>query len=215
MKKSSRQLLMKIYGGRADVHLDLYRLSNQHRRKHGQDCELYPSDPLQAPLWGVVASLTHARRILEVGCGQGYTAANMASAAGPDCRVDTIEENPQHAALAEEAFQLRDLSNRINVLRGRGQSILPRLKGRYDLVFLDGDWREYPSYIPHLRRLIGTSLDQRACERRRIGQRHGIVYILHPDERVLEIDSPNLSPTGRVFFFSESPRSRSACNTRA
>src|SRR6266487_326690 len=64
--------------------------------------------PLQAPLWAVVASLTHARRILEVGCGQGYTAANMASAAGPDCRVDTIEENPQHAALAEEAFQLRD-----------------------------------------------------------------------------------------------------------
>ena len=51
----------------------------------------------------------------------------MASAAGPDCRVDTIEENPQHAALAEEAFQLRDLSNRINVLRGRGQDIPPRL----------------------------------------------------------------------------------------
>src|SRR5437870_2770785 len=127
MKKSVTQLLMKIYDGRADVHLDLYRLSNQHRRKHGRDCELYPSDPLQAPLWAVVASLTHARRILEVGCGHGYTAAIMASAAGPDCRVDTIEENPQHAALAEEAFQLRDLSNRINVLRGRGQDIPPRL----------------------------------------------------------------------------------------
>jgi len=71
----------------------------------------------------------------------------MASAAGPDCRVDTIEENPQHAALAEEAFQLRDLSNRINVLRGRGQDILPRLTDCYDVVFLDGDWREYPFKI--------------------------------------------------------------------
>jgi predicted O-methyltransferase YrrM len=77
----------------------------------------------------------------------------MASAAGLGCRVDTIEENPQHADLAEEAFQQRDLSRRINVLRGRGQNILPRLKGRYDVVFLDGDWREYPRYIPHLRRL--------------------------------------------------------------
>src|SRR6266699_4030349 len=99
---------MKIYAGRVDAHLDLYHLSNQHRRKHGRDCDMYPSDPLQAPLWTVVASLTRARRILEVGCGQGYTAAMMASAAGPDCRVDTVEENPQHAALAEEAFQLRD-----------------------------------------------------------------------------------------------------------
>ena len=153
MKRIVEQLLMKIYAGREDIHLDLYRLSNQHRRKHGRDCDMYPSEPSQAPLWSVVASLTHARRMLEVGCGHGYTAAVMASAAGPDCHVDTIEENSQHAALAEKAFQERDLSERITVLRGRGQSILPRLKGHYDVVFLDGDWREYPRYIPNLRRL--------------------------------------------------------------
>ncbi|HEX9196907.1 MAG TPA: methyltransferase, partial [Candidatus Bathyarchaeia archaeon] len=121
MKKSVEQLLMKIYAGRADIHLDLYQLSNQHRRKHGRTCDMYPSDPLQAPLWTVIASLTHARRILEIGCGHGYTTAVMASAAGPDCHVDTIEENPQHAALAEKAFQERNLSGRIAVIRGRGQ----------------------------------------------------------------------------------------------
>ncbi len=111
MKKSVRQLLRKIYGGRADVHLDLYGLSNQHRRKHGRDCDMFPSDPLQAPLWAVLASLT------------------------------------------EQSFEQRGLSARIRVLRGRGQNVLPRLKGRYDIVFLDGDWREYPGYIPYLRRL--------------------------------------------------------------
>jgi len=114
---------------------------------------MYPSDPLQAPLWSVMASLTHARRMLEVGCGHGYTAAVMASAAGPDCRVDTIEENPQHADLAEQAFEQRGFFRRIRVLRGRGQDILPKLKGHYDVVFLDDDWREYPRYLPHLRRL--------------------------------------------------------------
>src|SRR6266571_7436978 len=96
LKKSVTQLLTKIYGGRADAHVDLYRLSNQHRRKHGRDCEMFPSDPLQAPLWTVLASLTHAQRILEVGCGHGYTAAVMASAAGPKCHVDTIEGDPYH-----------------------------------------------------------------------------------------------------------------------
>ncbi len=114
---------------------------------------MFPSDPLQAPLWTVLASLTHARRMLEVGCGHGYTAAVMASAGGPDCHVDTIEGDPHHAELAEQAFLQRGLSRRIRVLRGRGQSVLPKLKGRYDVVFLDCDWREYPSYIPHLRRL--------------------------------------------------------------
>jgi predicted O-methyltransferase YrrM len=153
LKKSVRQLLMKIYGGRADTHLDLYQLSNQHRRSHGRVCDMYPSDPLQAPLWTVIASLTHARRMLEVGCGHGYTAAAMASAGGPDCHVDTIEADPGHADLAEQAFRQRGLSRRIRVIRGRGQNILPKLKGRYDVAFLDGDWREYPRYIPHLRRL--------------------------------------------------------------
>jgi predicted O-methyltransferase YrrM len=153
LKKSIRQLLTEIYGGRADTHLDLYQLSNQHRRRYGRACDMFPSDPLQAPLWMVLASLTQARRILEVGCGHGYTAAVMASAAGPACHVDTIEGNRDHADLAEQAFQQRGLSRRISVLRGRGQNILPKLKGRYDLVFLDGDWREYPGYIPHLSRL--------------------------------------------------------------
>jgi len=151
LKKIVKQLLTKIYGGRADAHLDLYRLSNQHRREHG--CDLYPSDPLQAPLWAVVASLTHARRILEVGCGHGYTAAVMASMSKPDCSVDTIEADPDHGDLAEQAFQERGLSSRIRVLRGRGQNVLAKLKGPYDVLFLDGDWREYPRYIPHLRRL--------------------------------------------------------------
>src|SRR5207247_11014019 len=103
---------MKIYGDRADVHLDLYQLSNQHRRKHGRTCDMYPSDPLQAPLWTVIASLTHARRRLEVGCGHGYTAAVMASAAAPDCHVDTPEANPQHAALSEKELKERHLAQR-------------------------------------------------------------------------------------------------------
>jgi predicted O-methyltransferase YrrM len=153
LRKSVSELLTRIDDGRADAHLDLYRLSKQHRRKHGPDCDLFPSDPLQSPRWTVIASLTHARRMLEVGCGHGYTAALMASAGGPGCRVDTIEGDSRHADVAEQAFEQRGLSKQIRVLRGRGQDVLPTLKGRYDVVFLDGDWREYPGYIAHLRRL--------------------------------------------------------------
>ncbi len=144
---------MRIYGHRASAYLDLERLSNEHRRKHGHACDAYPSDPLQAPLWSVLGSVTHARRILEVGCGLGYTAAVMASEMGPNCHVDTIEANPTHADLAEQALYQRGLSKRIRVLRGRGLTVLPKLKDRYDVVFLDGDWREYPRYLRHLRRL--------------------------------------------------------------
>ena len=144
---------MSIYGQQASAHLDLYQLSNEHRRKHAPTCEMYPSDPLQAPLWRVIAFLTRPQRILEVGCGYGYTAAVMASSTKPTCHVDTIEANLAHADLAEDAFRQRNFSRRIRVLRGRGQTILPKLRGHYDIVFLDGDWREYPGYLRELRRL--------------------------------------------------------------
>lgn len=153
MKKSVRELLTKIYDGGADAHLDLYRMSKQHRRKHGPDCELFPSDPLQSPRWKVIVALTQARRMLEVGCGYGYTTALMASAGGPGCHVDTIEGDLGHADLAEQAFEQRGLSTQIRVIRGRGKKVLRKLNGHYDVLFLDGDWLEYPGYIPHLRRL--------------------------------------------------------------
>src|SRR5437667_11928014 len=111
---------MKIYAGRADVHLDLYRLSNQHRRKHGRNCDMYPSDPLQAPLWSVVASLTHARRMLEIVCGHGYTAAVVSSTICPAGRVETMEADPIHADLGVRSFQKPGLARNRRVIRGRG-----------------------------------------------------------------------------------------------
>jgi len=100
-----------------------------------------------------LTALARARRFLEVGCGLGYTAALMASAGGPRSHVDTIEDDPLHADLAERAFARKGLSSRIRVHRGTGRSVLPTLRGPYDVIFLDSDWREYPRYIQHLIRL--------------------------------------------------------------
>jgi len=145
--------LRKVYGSRLDLHRGLYDASNAHRKAHGKDCDVYPSRRSQAPLWSLLAALTGARRFLEIGCGLGYTAAVMASAGGTRCRVDTIESNPVHADLAERRLGRKRLATRVRVLRGGALDVLPTLNGPYDVIFLDGDWREYPRYLPHLARL--------------------------------------------------------------
>src|SRR5437867_10909035 len=97
MKKSVAQLLMKIYGDRADAHLDLYRLSNQHRSRHGRDCDMYPSDPLQAPLWRGGAAWTLARRKFEVGGGAGVTYPAVGFVARPHLQLCTRDASlPRH-----------------------------------------------------------------------------------------------------------------------
>lgn len=145
--------LRKINGTTLDLHKDLYDVSNAHREAHGKGCDVYPSSPAQAPLWPLLSALTGGHRFLEIGCGLGYTAALMASAGGPTCRVDTIEADPVHADLAKRGVARRRLGNRVQVRQGKALDVLPTLKGPYDIVFLDGDWREYPMYLRHLVRL--------------------------------------------------------------
>ncbi|HYV09146.1 MAG TPA: class I SAM-dependent methyltransferase [Thermoplasmata archaeon] len=145
--------LRTIYGPRLGLHRDLYEASNAHRGAHGDGCDAYPSSPAQAPLWPLLAEITRGRRFLEIGCGLGYTAALMASAGGSSCRVDTIQADPVHADLAIKAMARKGFGGRVRVLRGRALEILETLKRPYDVVFLDGDWREYPRYYRHIVRL--------------------------------------------------------------
>jgi predicted O-methyltransferase YrrM len=145
--------LRRVYGAALDRHRDLHDASEAHREVHGKGCDVYPSNPAQAPLWPFLAALTGGRRFLEIGCGLGYTAALMGTAGGPSCRVDTIESDPLHAELAERGITRRKLGGRVRVHRGKAREVLQILKGPYDVIFLDGDWREYPVYLRHLFRL--------------------------------------------------------------
>lgn len=146
-------LLRKVYSEALSLHYDLYDKSNVHREQHGEQCTVYPSSPAQAPLWPLLTMMVQARRFLEIGCGLGYTAALMAEAGGPGCRVDTVEAVKEHADLAEQEFSRRGLADRIHVLRGEARNILSDLSEPYDVIFMDADWREYPQFLPHLVRL--------------------------------------------------------------
>lgn len=146
-------LLRPVYGTGLDLHADLFRASEEHRAEHGSGCTVYPSSPLNIPLWFLLAAIVHARRFLEVGCGLGYTAAILAETGGPESRVDTIESVDAHADLAEVALAQRGLAGRVRVLRGEAKTVLSDLRDPYDLVFIDSDWNEYTALLPDLTRL--------------------------------------------------------------
>ncbi len=146
-------ILRRICGDALDLHRDLHEESNRHRMEHGEACGVYPSEVTNAPIWPFLTSVVGARRFLEVGCGLGYSAALMAEAGGPSCRVDTIEAVDEHADLAQAEFTRRGLTDRIRILRGEARDILPKLVEPYDVTFLDADWAEFPGFLPHLARL--------------------------------------------------------------
>src|SRR5262249_1316231 len=113
----------------------IFEASVAHRNQHG--CDVYPSP--DAPLLGVLAASTRAQRILEVGCGLGYSALWLACGAGDGTFVETVEHNSDHAQLARQQIAAEKMAGRVQVLEGWGRTILSGLQGPYDLAFFDGD----------------------------------------------------------------------------
>lgn len=109
------------------------RATEEHRLAHG--CDTYHSG--DGPLLGVLAAATGAKRILEVGCGLGYSALWLAYGASPDGVVETIELDPGHASLARELLVKEGFADRITVHEGRSEDVVPRLVPPFDMAFYD------------------------------------------------------------------------------
>jgi predicted O-methyltransferase YrrM len=134
------------------------RASDEHRESHGarlrggaQECGVYPSDPLKMRVLSNIVRAMQAKRILEVGCGLGYSALWLADAAGEDASVETIDRFPEHAVLAEGFAKEAGLANRISVLVGDSDGVLSALSGPYDFVHDDGWFAVKP---PHFKRVL-------------------------------------------------------------
>ena len=118
----------------ADEFADVQEATRRHRRAHRCGAYAYGEGSLPA----TVAAAVGARRIVEVGTALGYTALAMAHAA-PHARVETIEGDAEHVRLARAEIAGRGCADRVDVLHGTAESLLPGLPSDgYDLAFFDG-----------------------------------------------------------------------------
>ncbi len=86
-------------------------------------------------------------RILELGAYCGYSSIMLAHAFGPSASIESIEIDECSVASARSNVAVAGLSDRITFLHGRSSEVIARLKGTFDLVFLD-HWKDL--YLPDL-----------------------------------------------------------------
>ena len=107
------------------------------------------SGAAQGQLMRMLALMSGARRILELGTFTGYSAICLASALPEDGHLDTLELNDELEDLILEGFEKAGLADRISLHIGDCKETLRRFReeGRtYDLVYMDANKREYPEY---------------------------------------------------------------------
>lgn len=90
--------------------------------------------------------------LLELGAYCGYSAVRMARLLPAGARLLTIELNPDYAAITRQVVDFAGLQDKVTVLLGASQDVIPQLKKQHgvdtlDMVFLD-HWKD--RYLPDL-----------------------------------------------------------------
>ena len=85
-------------------------------------------------------------RILEIGTFTGYSAICLAQGLKEGGILDAVERNDELESLIREGFRRSGLQDKINLHIGTALEIIPTLDKMYDLVYIDGNKREYCRY---------------------------------------------------------------------
>jgi predicted O-methyltransferase YrrM len=89
------------------------------------------------------------RSILEIGTLYGYSAILMGSMLPEENsgKVITIEIDEGSANIARKNIEDAALANKVEVIVGDALEIIPKLRGKLDMVFLDATKNEYFKYL--------------------------------------------------------------------
>jgi caffeoyl-CoA O-methyltransferase len=101
---------------------------------------------IQGKFLEMVSFMIHPARILEIGTYTGYSAICLARGLKPGGQLHTIEINDELNEMSTHYFALAGVADRVTLHTGRAQDVIPEMKYTFDLVFIDGDKREYCEY---------------------------------------------------------------------
>nr|WP_269810036.1 class I SAM-dependent methyltransferase [Kineosporia rhizophila] len=118
--------------------------------------------PEEGQLLGLLAGLTPARMLLEIGTFTGYSTLCLARALSPGGRVVTCDITDRWAPIARPAWQRAGVADRIEERFGDAAVSLQEVendygRGGFDLIFIDADKSGYPAYYEAALRLVSKA----------------------------------------------------------
>ena len=93
-----------------------------------------------------LVTMTHAKRVLEVGTFTGWSSIAMARALPPDGILVTCDVNEETTAVARRYAEEAGVADRIDYRLGPAVETLATLDGPFDLAFIDADKGGYVDY---------------------------------------------------------------------
>lgn len=124
-------------------------------RQHAAGLPAIEVAPVNGKFLHLLARISGARRVLEIGTLGGYSTTWLARALPAGGTVTTIEAEPGNARVARGNLDASGVGDRVEILIGRAADVLPTLEGAepFDLVFIDADKESNTVYLDWAARL--------------------------------------------------------------
>jgi caffeoyl-CoA O-methyltransferase len=104
------------------------------------------SGHLQGRLLSFLSSVINPNYILEIGTYTGYSALCLAEGLSENGKLITIDPNEETNHFARQYIEKSPHKNKIELISGEAQKLIPDLKFSFDLVFIDADKKNYGLY---------------------------------------------------------------------
>ena len=104
------------------------------------------SGHIQGRLLKMLVTMIRPELILEVGTFTGYATLCMAEGLPERGVIHTVEIDDELEDFIKKGFEKSPLRDRIILHIGDALKVVPELGLKFDMIFLDGEKREYPDY---------------------------------------------------------------------
>jgi caffeoyl-CoA O-methyltransferase len=113
--------------------------------------------PAQGKFLQILAKLSSAKKILELGTLGGYSTIWLARALPSDGKLITLELDARHAEVAQKNISRAGLQAQVEIRVGKALELLPEIQkegsGPFDFIFIDADKPPYQEYFQWALRL--------------------------------------------------------------
>ena len=127
-------------------------LGQLQKTSYEKEVPIIPKDVVQ--FLGVDLSIIKPKKILEIGMAVGFSASYMTGFLQEGGHLTTIDRFDVMIKQAKENFKRLGVEDKVTILEGNANDILPTLDEQYDFIFMDAAKGQYIQILPDVLRLL-------------------------------------------------------------
>jgi len=101
----------------------------------------------QGRVLSLLSKMKMPKSILEIGTYTGYSALCLGEGLSKDGSLHTIDVNEELYDFQKKYFDKSDYKDQIKQYLGDAAKVIPEIDAKFDLVFIDADKPNYPTYF--------------------------------------------------------------------